>query len=536
MNARSTMQLIVFAGAIAVASCGSFGSDKSDKGTGETSKTSAAVVGTALNTFINASLEIDQAGTSFGPDANLFVGNDPPPGDGSASYQKPTGGPSNWIDWNDLGGDLANHRILDLDGPGGKDSSSFPQSNECVGASQVLSKMDLTYVAAANNNTYAYFAVQRSDNNGDAGYYWLFTKKAPHQILAQAPCGDAQTRLLYDISGPGDAGGGLGDVLLAGHFKPNTGAPLLSVYRATRDENGVPAGAAIDFTSSLWAPVANGVAAVAVNTTEAAPGLFGSAGVKGLAGGAMLPEIFAEAAVPLSVFTSGSSCGASYFGSVITRPSGSGGPNPDLKDLAGPAQFNFGNITASATLTGSCAGTLGYNATATGAQGTTTCTWSFKKDGSTVSLPATGCSGTLTGVAPGSYEATVVVSDSSGALCQDDATSAPATVQSPITVNITPSATSLVCSAEAGAFTDAVTYTANPGGGTGTFTYAWTGTTCTEGSQTGATCTINPADNDFCPVVKIKVTVSSGTCAATPSEEETYTKQTSVTASNDPPL
>jgi hypothetical protein len=526
MNARSTMQLIVLAGAVAVASCGSFGSDKSNQ---SAIQTTAAAVGSPLNTFISASLEMDQLGASFGADANLFVGVDPK--DGTASRQFPTGGPTTWIDWNDLGGDLANHRLLDLDGPNGKDATSFPQSNECVGESQVLSKMDLTYVAAANNNTYAYFAVQRSDNNGDAGYYWLFTKKTPHQIVNQAPCSNGDARLLYDISGPAD-GGGQGDVLLAGHFKPNTGAPLLAVYRATRDENNVPAGAAIDFGSSLWTLVTNGVAAVAVNTTPMSAGTFGNQGVKASGPAYVEHEIFAEAAVPLSVFTSGSSCGASYFGSVITRASGSGATNPDLKDLAGPAQFNFGNITASASLTGSCDGTLGFSAGATGGQGTSSCSWTFKKDGVATSLTANTCTGSLTGVAPGSYEGTVIVSDSSGALCQDDATTAPTSVLGAVNVNITPSATSLVCSADAGAFSDAVTYTANPTGGTGTFTYAWTGTTCTEGTQTGTTCTINPADNDFCPVVKVKVTVNSGTCAAQTSEEETYTKLTTVTATN----
>ena len=46
--------------------------------------------------------------------------------------------------------------------------TSFPRSNECVGSSQVLSKMELTYVASANNEKYAYFAVQRSNVNAFA--------------------------------------------------------------------------------------------------------------------------------------------------------------------------------------------------------------------------------------------------------------------------------------------------------------------------------------------------------------------------------
>lgn len=527
MRSMTTVRTLLIGGAAVAVSCSGFKGD--DKGDVET-KEIAAAVEAPLDTFVGASLQIDQLTSSFGADANLFLGNDP--ADGTASRAFPTGGPATFIDWNDLGGDLANHRILDLDGAGGKDPSSFPQSNECVGESQVLSKMDLTYVGAANNNAYAYFAVQRSDNNGDAGYYWLFTKRRPHQNAGEAPCKAEQTRLLYDISGPAD-GGGAGDVLLAGHFKPNTGGPLLTAYRATRDENGVTAVNAIDFTSSLWTPISGGVSAVAVNTTIAAAGAFGSQGVKAFANGALGPEIFAEAAVPITIFTAGSACGASFFGSVVTRSSGSGGTSPDLKDLAGPARFNFGNITASASLTGSCDGTLAFGANATGSQGTLSCSWTFKKDGVATSLTASTCAGSLSGVAPGSYEGTVVINDSSGTTCQDDATTTPATVLAPLSVNITPSAAALVCSsADAGAFSDAVTYTANPTGGTGTYTYAWIGTTCTEGSQTGPTCTINPADNDFCPVVKLKVTVNSNACAAATSEEETYTKKTTVTATN----
>src|SRR5207237_7594853 len=93
----------------------------------------AAPATPVLNTFINASIEIDQFGSGAQPDdANLFTG--PDPADGTASVQKPTGGPANFIDWNDLGNDLANHRILDA--YSGKDPTAFPGSNECVGPAQ----------------------------------------------------------------------------------------------------------------------------------------------------------------------------------------------------------------------------------------------------------------------------------------------------------------------------------------------------------------------------------------------------------------
>src|SRR5215211_5982221 len=130
--------------------------------------------------------------------------------------------------------------------------------------------MDLTYVAVANNKEWAYLAVQRSSNNGDAGYYWLFTKLRPQTRHEELPCAPGQTRLLYDISA--------GDVLLAGHFHPN-GTPLLRVFKAINGQAAVPATEAINFESSLWKEDPSAVGAAAVNTTITAPGSFGSQGV-----------------------------------------------------------------------------------------------------------------------------------------------------------------------------------------------------------------------------------------------------------------
>src|SRR5262245_46846431 len=129
--------------------------------TGQALGSTSQAITTQLNTFIGASnfIQIDQfsPGTTNPADANLFTGNDP--ADGTASVNGP--GPAlnppsvNYIDWNDLGSDLANHRVQDLDDPiTGRDTTSFPRSNECVGSSNVLSKMDLTYIASANNNQF----------------------------------------------------------------------------------------------------------------------------------------------------------------------------------------------------------------------------------------------------------------------------------------------------------------------------------------------------------------------------------------------
>jgi hypothetical protein len=581
-----------------------------------------------LNTFVNKMIQVDQLGSGVQPeDANLFVGADP--ADGSASVNKPSGLPAGappttilptdpFIDWDNLAsaelGGLANHRLPDaISAGGGKDPSSFPQSNECVAPSQVLSKMELTYVAASNNNAWAYFAVQRLDNNGDAGYYWLFTKLEPRLIRGQAPCDANQDRLLYDIS--------VGDVLLGGHFHPN-GTPLLTVYKSQIAKTGVTALAAIDFTNSaIWAPLPGAVGAVAVNTTITAAGAFGRAvGTSLAAGGNVLSEIFAESAVPVHVFTGGSNCGAVFFGSVITRSSGSGGVNPDLKDLAGPAIFNFGRPTAQARLMPTCTLDVNFEASGIGLDGqpivNPACSWTFD-NGAT----ATGCSGTMA-LPAGSRSATVTVSDPAAPGCaaepvgaqvavlpplavsadlqgncngsftfssnasggtgnfsylwsfngagtmsisgspnpsgevtvstgntdysgtltitdtRPDGLSCPAVASDvtrvllPLNINLARQAAAPTCP---GMSSDAARYLAIPSGGTGNYNLAWNGATCT-----GASCTIDPADGAFCYSQSFSVNVADADaarlygiqCADRASELETYTKITTVTATD----
>lgn len=565
-----------------------------------------------LNTFITDSIQIDQKtpGSLSPEDANLFTGNDL--ADGTPSFNVPAGGPGSYIDWQNLGGDLTNHRLLDLNLASGKDPTSFPQANECVASSQVLSKMDLTYIASANNNQYAYFAVQRSNNNGDAGYYWLFTKLQPHQNPGEAPCKAGQTRLLYDISAPG--GGSLGDVLLAGHFHPN-GTPLLRVFHAKKNVSNLSAVGAIDFTdATLWQEDPAGVAAVAVNTTATSPGDFGSAGVIASTGGNLDAEIFAEAAVPISVFTGGSLCDSTFYGSVITRSSGSGGSSPDLKDLAGPALFNFGGITGTASLTPTCGLSAGFEASVIALKGQSvgraTCAWSFS-DGSS----ATGCTGSQ-GLPTGTHTGTVTITDPTSG-CSDTVETDPVTLFGPLSVSAnltggcnssfsydatvtggsdpssvsfawlfsgggttTPSSSSvksgsvavgtggvsytgnltitdtarsdgLTCTATASntvaplaplainlsitaqpdacpaMVSDAVTYQANPSGGTGSYDLSWSDPLCS-----GTSCIVDPTDSTFCFSQNLTATASdpSGVCPSVTSAPATYTKTTTVNA------
>lgn len=435
----------------------------------------------------------------WGPDANLFLGDDP--ADGSHSINRPDPGGTftnkNWIDWNDLT-DVANHVQADWQATG-KDPTAFPQSNECVGPAQVLSKMDLVNVGFSNNADFTFIAVQRAGNNGDAGYYWVFTKLTPHLDAGASPCSASQQRLTYDIQA--------GDVLLVGHYHPSATLPLLQAFKAVDQPGGVKnydAVSAIDYTNpSLWARDNTAIIAVAVNETPTAISTlangFGLGGMKNTvspngstcktATDCLDIETFAEAAVFSNIFTGGSPCGVTFYGSVITRSSGSGGTSPDLKDLAGPYKFNFGAAKVQAAVTPSCEQKFGYQITSfQGLAGTetvpTSCTWTLNGPG----FPADYQFDTTCGAYQvqqffqnaglnGAY--TVKVSASTDANCTDTSPNMPVNVFPPLqaSCSLTPSCNLTFDYADG--FT----------GGSGSVSYAWNfygppGTTTTPPSST----------------------------------------------------
>ncbi|TNF24307.1 MAG: hypothetical protein EP329_25090 [Deltaproteobacteria bacterium] len=359
-----------------------------------------------LNTLIVGAIQIDQLDEAGPGDANLVVG--PDRADGTASVDRPFGATGPFIDWDDLGDDLANHRHLDLDSPSGKDPTAFPRSTACVGEAQVLSKMDLTYLASANSTEYAYLGVQRAGNNGDAGYYWIFTRKPPLLNVGEAPCHADEAHMAFDISGPGPAGEG--DVLVLGHFHPS-GEPLVRVFLARESRDNVDAVAAINYLdTTLWVEDPTRVAAAAVNTTPTGPGAFGAAGVKTTPSGDLPEETFAEAALSIDTFTGDSVCGKSFYGTVITRSSGSGGTTPDLKDTSTPALFNFGTTTVTPTITPTCGTSVTVSAAVVAPDGepaeNPVCTWTFS-NGTTFD----GCDGTVDLGVAGDYTAQVTVTD-----------------------------------------------------------------------------------------------------------------------------
>lgn len=534
---------------LSLAACGG-GSTSTTADPKDADATSAdALVIEELSTYDARFIEIDACPNEFlgdtlgclsalwAGDANLFIGPDRDqllkigknavdPPYSSQSYAYPGPGTATFIDWDTLltdAEDKSNHARYDFSA--GPDPSAFPQANSCTGSANVLSKMDVTAVTVSNNATYAYFAVQRSSNEGDAGYMWLFTKEVP---LNPAAGGCGPTELRYRLTD--------GDVMFRGHFVSDVTTKLLFIYtippgtittgKTVNVDNTnftavcpgggapcyieMPAKSAINWENGLWLEKSDGVAAAAVNSDPAGAGHLGVEGVVAAMAqndtetigtgqnaqqwkctdpaGCMESYLIAEVAVPTAIFTGGGAvCGATFYGSVITRPSGNQ-PSPDMKDLAGPYQFNFGSAEVTAAASPSCDQEFGYGIssfTGLGISTPTTCTWSYKPAGAPDSsyvvfdsdcdsftaeefFDATGAN------LNGSYTLKVVAGD--GFCSAEDTT----------TVNVYPVVT--VAASMTGSCSLNFTYGGTGGGGSGDLTYGWAfsgpGTTTPTSSST----------------------------------------------------
>lgn len=407
-----------------------------------------------LNTYHSEWLQIDADASAPPGDANLYTGNDP--ADGTASFDLPAGGDA-YFDWDDLGDEVDDHRYLDLENERGRDPTAFPRSNSCVGAAHVLSKMDLTYVAVVNNTDQAYFAVQRSGNNGDAGYYWLVTREPPRLVADSGRCRPGEYELQFDLKGPDAAAGTTGDMLLRGHFM-GSDVPMMIVYKALADATGTVAVNAVNFeNTALWHEHEEESLA-AVNETTTRAGSFGAAGVDASDGVDLEPEVFAEAAVAVSLLQGPDVCGGTFYGTVITRSSGAGGTSPDLKDVAGPFALNFQPVEAEAALTPLCDGMVHYEATIADEDLEVTCDWVFD-DGTVVT---NSCAGDVA-VTPGTRSATLTAS-AVGTVCSDEVATASVEVGGTLGASVSTEAS---CD-------DAFAYDSEVTGASGVVSYAWT--------------------------------------------------------------
>jgi hypothetical protein len=238
---------------------------------------------------------------------------------------------------------------------------------------------------------------------------------------------------------------------------------------------------------------------VAVNTTDTAPGAFGAEGVGAVTDqGNIEPEIFAESSIPLSIFTGGSSCGASYFGTVITRPSGSGGTSPDLKDLAGPAIFNFGQPEVAASLQPTCDlaflyhvdQVLGLDRTPLD-EGAYTCHWDFYDSSDQLIGASETCAGVHSVATADSYYGVASIELGDLLSCGDSETTEATTLFAPITAIAHAAGT---CDGAEAPYVASFNFWGDVEGGSGEFDYLWTFT----GADDPA-CITNPATSAALP-------------------------------------
>jgi len=178
-----------------------------------------------------------------------------------------------------------------------------------------------------------------------------------------------------------------------------------------------------------------------------------------------------------------------------------------------------------------CVSSFTYDATASGGSNPAGATyaWTFSGGGTTTPSSSAAKSGTVAVGTPGvAYTGSVTVTDPRTDITCQASGSDTATPYAPLSVDLMLQAAPATCPSLS---SDAVTYVAQASGGDGSFAYTWSGAACA-----GTTCTINPADSTFCHDQSVSVTVDDGSalCPPTASETETYTKTTTVTASDAP--
>jgi len=183
-------------------------------------------------------------------------------------------------------------------------------------------------------------------------------------------------------------------------------------------------------------------------------------------------------------------------------------------------------LSVTADLTPTCTESVSYNATVTGGSGGVSYAWTFSPASAN---PATSSSqsGSVAGVANVLYTGNLTITDQRTDVTCTASASDSATPRKGIQVSLAPTAVAPSCPTMTN---DSVTYQATVTGGSGNFSYSWSGATLCSGTS----CTIDPIATTYCDSVSISLTVtdSEGLCGAGVSETETYTKITTITASN----
>jgi hypothetical protein len=349
------------------------------------------------------------------------------------------GGTGNWNGVRIVDGVAQGDLNIFLTGGKENDTTTWNIGPGSVGSS----KYDITQAYLANNQTSLFFGMERRGNNGTTAFDFEFNQVAPMTGSCvqnpQVPCRTAGDILFtFEMQGSGGSG---------------SATPFVFEWNGSAY---VP-----------WTPDPGQAVPIATinNSTSTAGDPWGHVDSHGTwVTGNLDRFTFAEAIADLSLLPGVSTCGGRAFVQVRTRSSST--MTSDLKDTTRVFEFVFGSITASATLTPSCAQQFGYSASAVDQNNAAIpaqflgCEWAFSNGGGVSST----CSGNQA-VAPGTYSGTVTVTDTRFD-CDDDATGGPVTVYAPLGTGADLTAGCVA------ALT--VGYDASPVGGSGSYGYAWT--------------------------------------------------------------
>jgi hypothetical protein len=180
-------------------------------------------------------------------------------------------------------------------------------------------------------------------------------------------------------------------------------------------------------------------------------------------------------------------------------------------------------LTVEAAIDETCAASFSYDATPSGGSDpdSVTFAWEFSGGGTTTPDSSTTKSGSVSvGTTNVSYTGTVTVTDARTDILCTAEDSDDGTPLSPLAINLELTDGGATCP---GISSSAVEYTAHPSGGNGDYSITWVGVTCA-----GLLCEVSDPGLCASETFHAEVSDSSGLCDDQSSEEETYTKTTTV--------
>ncbi|HEY1087386.1 MAG TPA: hypothetical protein VGE37_06820, partial [Archangium sp.] len=487
--------------------------------------------------------------------------------DGIATCVEPnvtgaTGGTGHWngariVDG--IGGD-----DQDIFRTGGKENDTTTWN---IGAGTVgSSKYDMVQAYLANNQTQLFFGMERRGNNGTTAFDFEFNQAAPKSLPGCSQLDNVPCRSVGDVlftfemqgsgssgsavpsvftwtgseygAGPTDAGilssinnsattkGGpwghvdshgawvLGDLdrftfaeaVAPLSLLPGVNACGGSAYVQVRTRSSSTATSDLKDTSKIFEFTFAGLRGSAVLLPSCDPGFSFDAGVVNLDGTSITN------ATCVWTFSDGqtrNACAGFLDAGVGTYAASVVVTDPNNVDCA--VDIDAGTIASRAPLAVSpsmaatCSLSFTYDAGVSGGAnpGSVPVAWTFT-GGTTTPSSSTSRSGSVTvGAGNVLYTGSITATETRDGLTCTATASATARPFGPLAIDLALQPSVPQCQADGGMTDDAVTYTASPSGGNGSYSVIWNGPTCS-----GSTCTIDPAPTTYCAATSLSATVS----------------------------